>query len=106
MIQRKRYGDIIDRAEGLRAYAYRYLKKPDTRRSYYFIRMLLELPEAAFHKEAVKRKAERHFSKLKEIEIDQVALNREDSKRIFAVAKYWTGQADSKDEVMQLVKSS
>ncbi len=67
LIQRKSYGDIIDRAEGLRAYTYRYLKKPDTRRSYYFIRMLLELPEAAFHKEAVKRKAEKHFSKLKEI---------------------------------------
>ena len=67
LLQTKKYADLIDRVDRLKVYAYRYLKKKETMRSYCFVKMLLEIPKAQFHREAVVRKVDNHFSKLKNI---------------------------------------
>ncbi len=55
---------VIDRVESLNLYCYRYLRKDDTYRSNCFIKMLLQLPKANFHREAVVRKTEKLYNKL------------------------------------------
>jgi len=64
LLQMKKNEMLIDRAEGLRIYAYRYLRKPETMRSFYFVKMLLEIIAAQFHKEAVVRKSEKYYKKM------------------------------------------
>jgi len=50
------YSSTMDRIEAIKKYCSRYLKNDDTFRSNCFIHMLLQIPEAAFHRTAVKRK--------------------------------------------------
>lgn len=66
----KRYDACIERVEAIGKYASRYLKKQDNFRGNCFLKMLLQLPEAAFHREAAKRKAERYLSQLGEVPIE------------------------------------
>lgn len=55
-IARKEYTAAIDRVEAIEKYCSRYLKKGDeTFRSNCFIKMLLQIPEFSFHREAVTR---------------------------------------------------
>jgi hypothetical protein len=56
LLHQKKYGKIIDRAEALRTYTHRYLRKDATFRSNCFLKMLLQLPGANFHRVAVERK--------------------------------------------------
>jgi hypothetical protein len=56
LLHQKEYGKIIDRVEALRTYTHRYLRKDATFRSNCFIKMLLQLPNANFHRVAVERK--------------------------------------------------
>ncbi len=56
LLLQKKYGVVIDKAEALHAYCHRYLRRDDTFRSNCFIKMLLMLPKANFHKENVIRK--------------------------------------------------
>jgi len=53
----QRYNEVIDRMEALEKYAQRYLRQPATLRSYYFIKMLLKIPVADFHRAGAIRKA-------------------------------------------------
>lgn len=53
----QRYNEVIDRMEALEKYAQRYLRQPATLRSYYFIKMLLKVPLADFHRAGAIRKA-------------------------------------------------
>lgn len=64
LLHQKKYNAIIDRAESLRQYTYRYLRRDDTFRSHCFIRMLLTLPECSFNKTAVLRKADKYWQQL------------------------------------------
>ena len=66
LLQKKEYEKVIDRVESLNLYCYRYLRKDDTFRSNCFIKMLLQLPKANFHREAVIRKTEKYYNKLLE----------------------------------------
>ena len=59
MLNRSQYGAVIDRVDALNMYCSRYLKKDETFRSNCFIKMLLELPAANFHQQAVLRKVEK-----------------------------------------------
>lgn len=62
LLQAKRYHLVVDKVETLHAYCYRYLRKDDTFRSNCFIKMLLMLPKAHFHRQAVIRKTD-HLKK-------------------------------------------
>ena len=64
-LRRKKYGKIIIEMDALRQYNNRYLRKPETRRAYYFIKMLLQITLNDFHKEAVIRKTATDFDRLK-----------------------------------------
>ena len=56
LLRGHRYNEIINRIEALKQYTHRYLRKDETFRSNCFIKMLLQLPLANFHKVAVERK--------------------------------------------------
>lgn len=64
LLQKRQFDKVIDRVESLNQYCYRYLRKDDTFRSNCFIKMLLQLPKANFHREAVVRKADKFYKKL------------------------------------------
>lgn len=70
LVLQKNYNAAIDSIEAIEKYRYRYLNRKDTIRSYYFIKMLLAIPMASFHKAAVIRKANPYFKKLQQFSID------------------------------------
>jgi len=59
------YDKSVDRIETIDKYCSRYLKEKDTLRSNCFIKMLLQIPIANFHREATSRKADRYLKLLK-----------------------------------------
>ena len=63
-IAERNYEQSIDRIEGIEKYCLRYLKEDNTFRSNCFIKMLLQIPVASFHREAVLRKTERYKKSL------------------------------------------
>jgi hypothetical protein len=64
MILKKDYDTAIDKIEAINKYCVRYLHQDDTFRSNCFIKMLLQIPAASFHRVAVERKASRYYEKL------------------------------------------
>nr|MBX2875750.1 hypothetical protein [Saprospiraceae bacterium] len=66
-----------DKMESLQAYTHRYLREDDTYRSNCFIKMLLCLPAASFHKKAVLRKADKYWKKLQSKPIEQANQSAE-----------------------------
>jgi hypothetical protein len=56
----KNYDQTADRIDGIEKYCSRYLRDNDTYRSNCFIKMLLQIPLASFHREAVARKTDRY----------------------------------------------
>jgi hypothetical protein len=64
-IASRNYGQTIDRIEAIEKYCSRYLKKDDTFRSNCIIRMLLQIPSASFHREAVIRRTSKLFGQLR-----------------------------------------
>lgn len=66
-IQKGKYNTVIDRMEAIEKYCSRYLFNDDTMRSYYFIKLLLTIPQASFHRLGVLRYAEKPLKKMKAI---------------------------------------
>lgn len=66
-ILKGKYDTAIDRIEAIEKYCSRYLFKADTIRSYYFIKLLLVIPQAGFHRQAVIRYAATHLARLQSI---------------------------------------
>jgi hypothetical protein len=69
LLHQEKYGQIIDRTEALRTYTHRYLRRDETFRSNCFIKMLMQLPKANFHKAAVIRKTKDLREKLSSVSI-------------------------------------
>jgi len=69
-IQQRKYDTAIDRVEAIEKYCSRYLFKADTMRSYYFIKMLLAIPQASFHQKAAIRYAATSAKKMENIPIE------------------------------------
>jgi len=63
-LKKKNYDRVLDHLESLKSYNYRYLRKNESARSQYFVKMLLTLSEGNFHLEAVKRKSSKWSMKL------------------------------------------
>lgn len=66
----KNYHQAIDRIEAIEKYCSRYLTQGDTFRSNCFIKMLLQIPAAAFHREAVLRKTEPLLKQLRSVPLE------------------------------------
>ena len=90
-----RYGEIIDRMESLNTYTHRYLRKDHTFRSNCFIKMLLQLPAASFHKEAVIRKAKKFKDKLESVPLEEA--NQSVEIEIVPYEMLWEFVLDSLD---------
>ena len=90
-----KYGKIIDRMESLRTYTHRYLRKDDTFRSNCFIKMLLQLPLASFHKEGVERRAKKYKEKLISVPIQEA--NQSAEIEIVPYEMLWEFVLDSLD---------
>ena len=70
LLHEKKYDAIIDRMESLKMYVHRYLRKDDTFRSSCFIKMLMQLPAASFHKAGVIRKTKKFRERLEEVPLE------------------------------------
>ena len=92
-IQQKKYDDVIDKAEAIDKYCSRYLQKKETIRSYYFIKMLLTIPAASFHKTAVIRKSASFLKKLKTIPFE--VANQNHNIEIIPYETLWEYALDS-----------
>jgi hypothetical protein len=66
LIVERNYDASIDRIGAIEKYCSRYLKQTDTLRSNLFIKMLLQIPLASFHKEALMRKTAKHLKMLQD----------------------------------------
>ncbi len=58
-LTKKNYDLVLDHIESLGAYNYRYLRKDESARSQYFVKMLLTLSDGNFHLAAVQRKSKK-----------------------------------------------
>ena len=63
-IKQGEFGKVIDRADALKKYHSRYLKKDHTYRSNCFIKMILTLPAQNFHPVAIERHTASTFKRL------------------------------------------
>lgn len=70
LINRKEYNKSIDRMDAIKRYSSRYLRKGDNFRSNCFARMLLQIPNANFHKNGVKRKTAQLLERLKAVPLN------------------------------------
>ncbi|MBK8192340.1 MAG: hypothetical protein IPK76_03795 [Lewinellaceae bacterium] len=72
LIQNRRFSQLLDEVEATKQYCYRHLRGNSTKRSYYFIKMLLQIPLGQFDRKLIEPKAESYLLKLKSIPL-QVA---------------------------------
>lgn len=69
-IQKGKYDAAVDSIEAIEKYCSRYLFQADTLRSYYFIKQLLEIPKAGFHKVSTERYSAEAFERLQQIPLE------------------------------------
>ncbi len=92
-LQQGKLGEIHDRMDRLKMYAYRHLKRGATQRSNCFIKMLLELPANHFHRTAVERHTQRYLKLLHRMPKDMTDQNVE--MEIIPFEKLWDLVLDS-----------
>ncbi len=95
LLQQEKYSAIIDRVESLKTYTHRYLRRDDTFRSNCFIKMLIQLPAANFHREAVVRKANPYWKKLLSVPLHKA--NQAAELEIIPYETLWEFVLDSLD---------
>lgn len=95
LLQQEKYSAIIDRVESLKTYTHRYLRRDDTFRSNCFIKMLIQLPAANFHREAVVRKAQPYWKKLLSVPLHKA--NQAAELEIIPYETLWEFVLDSLD---------
>lgn len=99
LLHRRKFNDVIDRVEALNTYVYRYLKQDANYRSNCFLKMLLTLPQADFHRQAVVRKSAKYHEKLlaKPLEVSGESSELE----IIPYEKLWEFVLDSLEDKFQ-----
>ena len=66
-LYRKDYDEIFNSMDRLKSYNYKYLRKEESVRAQYFVKMMLTLPDTDFHKVAVERKSKKWLDRLTQI---------------------------------------
>lgn len=66
LLQQKKLGQLLDEVEAIEHYGYRYLRNKNTIRSYYFLRMLLQIPLGQFDVEEIEKKVHKYRELLAE----------------------------------------
>lgn len=72
LLQERKFSRLLDEVEATEQYCYRHLRGENTKRSYYFIKMLLQIPLGQFDPEVIESKVSRFNEKLTAIPL-QVA---------------------------------
>ncbi|MDO8365455.1 MAG: hypothetical protein Q7T20_01575 [Saprospiraceae bacterium] len=72
LLQERRFSQVLDEVEAVEQYCYRHLRGVNAQRSYFFLKMLLQIPTSGFDPVQSVAKAERFLKKLKETRL-QVA---------------------------------
>ncbi len=67
LIQEKQYGKFLDEVESTEQYCYRHLRSDNTKRSYYFLKMMLQVPIGQFERAAVSEKTARLYESLRSV---------------------------------------
>ncbi len=93
LLQQKKYAAVIDRVEAINQYTYRYLRNDENFRSNCFIKMLVQLPKANFHKQAVIRKTEKYYDQLKNTPLE--ISGQDDEIEIIPYEMLWEFVLDS-----------
>lgn len=96
LLQKKDFGTIIDRMEALEAYCYRHLRKDDTFRSNCFLKMLLLLPKAGFHRGRIEHRSKSYLEKLKAVPLEQA--NQSGQIEIIPYETLWEFVVESLDD--------
>ncbi len=65
-IYREQYSQLIDRMEALESYARTYTQKPETKRANIFIKMILKMDKATYHRVATERNTKQLYKQLLE----------------------------------------
>lgn len=77
LLQQQKHDKIIDKADALKVYTSRYLRKNETYRSNCFLKMLLLLPYYGFNKKIILKRAARLEKKLSEVKLADISPNLE-----------------------------
>jgi hypothetical protein len=67
LLRERNFRQIIDEIDGINQYCYRYLRGENTKRSYYFIKMLLTIPFAQFDPKLTEQKVVQLRNKMDKI---------------------------------------
>lgn len=67
LLKQRSYRQILDELDAVNQYCYRHLRGENTRRSYYFIKMLLIIPFAQFDADEIEKKVATFQQKLSKI---------------------------------------
>ena len=86
-IYQKKYDLMIDRIEAISKYGSRHLRKGENFRSNCFIKMLLEIPKASFHRAAAERKVAPLLKKLSKTSLE--VANQTHSIEIIPYEDLW-----------------
>ena len=89
----KNYDKTAERIDGTEKYLSRYLRAKETVRSYNFIKMLLQLPDAHYHREAVARKTTKFFTKLNDVPLE--VANQTHEVEIIPYEDLWSMTIDT-----------
>lgn len=65
LLQERQFGKVLDEVEATEQYCYRHLRGDNAKRSYYFLKMLLQIPLGQFDRAVVEPKAARFLEKLR-----------------------------------------
>lgn len=101
-IQQKKINIAIDKIDAIEKYCARYLHKAETIRSFYFIKMLLCIPQGNFHKAAVQRKSSRYLKKLQAVPLEEASQTYK--IEILPYEELWKMVVDSLDYKIHTVK--
>ncbi len=88
LIVQKRHHLLIDKMEAIDKYCVRYLKEENTMRSYYFIKLLLLIPQNSFVKERIERQADKYLQRLTAFPIHEA--NQSHKLEIIPYEDLWT----------------
>ena len=102
LVLTKKYDEVIDRNDRIEKYTTRYLKKDDNYRSNCFIKMLLQVQDAGFHKTAVIRHADKYVKMLKKVPLD--FANQSHDIEIIPYEDLWQMALDSLENTIYKVK--
>jgi len=86
-IHQKKYDLMIDRIDAINKYGSRHLRKGENFRSNCFIKMLMEIPKASFHRLAAERKATPLVKKLSKASLE--VANQTHSIEILPYEDLW-----------------